>query len=349
MAEDVVDSYTPATMLGMSAPSATSALPSDRVPRRRAFVDGAFADGAESLLLPEDVQWARQVRATTRAAGGALDMVLPLRVGGGSAALFCAPPVVGLSWGYSALLSHIPAEHPIYGLQTSRGLQRPEPLPASMAELVADLADQLRTVQPSGPYHLLGWSLGGIIALALAEELQRRGERLRLLVILDAVPVIPDGTPVVPHGPSPDTDDRWFLYNFVLAEFGYRPILTAQDAEPEARTLELVRRRPGLGLDDWPDQRILALLRVIRNNVALARAYRPGRVDCPLLFCAARNPPQLADKLAWWRPVVTGAIDVVEVDSLHNHLMLPEPAARIGAAITTLLADEACERLMLAQ
>ena len=339
MAEDVVDAFTPATDL-----SGTRALPHGRVPRRRAFVDGA-----ENLLLPEDMQWARQQRATSRAAKGVLDIVLPLRVGGGSHPLFCAPPVVGLSWAYCALLPHIPADHPLYGLQTSRGLQRPEPLPASMAELTGDLADQLRMVQPSGPYHLLGWSLGGIIALALAEELQRRGEQLRLLVILDAVPVIPDGLPIVPHGPPPDTDDRWFLYNFVLAEFGYRPTLTAQDAEPEARALELVRRRPGLGLDGWPDRRVLALLRVIRNNVALARAYQPGRVDCPLLFCAARNPPRLAEKLAMWRPVVTGAIDVVEVDCLHNHMMLPEPAARIGAAITTVLADEACERLMLAQ
>jgi thioesterase domain-containing protein len=317
------------------------------VPRRRVLAD--VADSAQRLLLPEDVQWARQLRATSRAARGELDIVLPLRVGDGSPPLFCAPPVAGLSWGYSALLPHILAEHPLYGLQTSRGLQRPEPLPASMAELAAGLADQLRMVQPSGPYHLLGWSLGGIIALALAEELQRRGERIRLLVILDAMPAIPDGMPLAPHGPSPDTDDRWFLYNFVLTEFGYRPTLTAQDTEPEARTLELVRRRPGLVLDDWPDQRVLALLRVIRNNVALARTYRPGRVDCPLLFCAARNPPQLADKLARWRSVVTDAIDVVEVDCLHNHMMLPEPVARIGAAITTLLADEACERLMLAQ
>lgn len=339
MAEDVVDTDSPATVL-----SGPSALPHGRVPRRR-----AFTGGAETLLLPEDVQWARQLRATTRAAGGALDMVLPLRVGGSSPPLFCAPPVVGLSWSYSALLPHIPAEQPLYGLQTSRGLQRPEPLPANMAELVADLADQLRIVQPSGPYHLLGWSLGGIIALALAEELQRRGEQLRLLVILDAVPVIRDGMPVVPHGPSPDTDDRWFLYNFVLAEFGYRPTLTAQDAEPEARMLELVRRRPGLGLDEWPDQRVLALLRVIRNNVALARAYRPGRVDCPLLFCAARNPPRLEVKLARWQLVVTGPVDVMEVDCLHNHMMLTEPAARIGAAITTMLADEARERPMLAQ
>lgn len=339
MAEDVVDSCTPATLL-----SGTPALPYGRLPRRR-----VLADNADSLLLPEDVQWARQLRATTRAAGGVLDMILPLRVGGDSPPLFCAPPLVGLSWSYCALLPHIPARHPLYGLQTSRGLQRPEPLPASMAEMVADLADQLRTVQPSGPYHLLGWSLGGTIALALAEELQRRGEKLRLLVILDAVPVIPAGMPIVPHAPSPDTDDRWFLYNFVLTEFGYRPALTAQDAEPEARTLELVRRRPGLSLDDWPDERVLALLRVTVNNVALARAYQPGRVDCPLLFVAARNPPQLAVKLAKWRSVVTGAVDVVEVDCLHNHMMLPEPVARIGAAITTLLADQACERLMLAQ
>ncbi len=69
--------------------------------------------------------------------------------------------------------------------------------------------------------------------------------------------------------------------------------------EPAARMLALVRGRPGLGLDEWPDRRVLALLRVIRNNVAVTRAHRPGRVHCPLLFfAAARTPPGLAGKLA---------------------------------------------------
>ena len=291
------------------------------------------------MVLPaaEDLIWARQRRATVRAAGGILDLVLPLRVGilgdtphpgilgdtphpgilgdtphpgtlgdtphpgtlgdtphpgtlgdtphpGGSGhPLFCAPPVVGLSWCYLALLPHVGAEHPIYGLQ-SRGLRRPEP--------------------------------------------ERRGHEVGLLAILDARPTLPASM-------SEADDDAWFLYNFVLGEFGYEPALRAGEPEPEARTLALIRGRPGLGLDEWPDRRVLALLRVIRNNVATARGHRPGRVRCPVLFVAAtRSAPSTEEKLAAWRRHADGPIDAIEVDCRHDHMLLPKPIARIAAVVT---------------
>ena len=56
-------------------------------------------------------------------------------------------------------------------------MRRPEPLPVTMLEMARDYADRIREVQPAGPYHLLGWSLGGNIAFAITEELERRVSR----------------------------------------------------------------------------------------------------------------------------------------------------------------------------
>ncbi len=247
------------------------------------------------LLAAQDLQILRMRRAMASAAGGTLELLMPMRVGNVGPALFCAPPMVGLSWCYLALLPHVDARFPLYGLQ-SRGLRRPEPLPASMAELARDCADQIRLVQPSGPYHLLGMSLGGNVAFAIAEELERRGERIGLLVILDASL---ENLDVI------QSNEPWMIYNLVLTQFGYVPALTAADPEPDARMLELVRRRPGLGLDEWPDQRLRALQRVIKNNVAIAATHQPGRVHGPLLFFSATaNPPSLAAKLDSWRKFV---------------------------------------------
>jgi thioesterase domain-containing protein/peptidoglycan/xylan/chitin deacetylase (PgdA/CDA1 family) len=293
-------------------------------PRTRAA--GGMSEAAEAL------QSVRLHRATSRAAGGILDLLMPMRVGDGPP-LFCAHPVVGLSWCYLALLPHVDARFPLYGLQ-ARGLRRPEPLPASMAEMVRDYADQIRTVQPSGPYHLLGWSLGGDIAFAMAEELERRGEEIGLLVILDANLADREAVAL--------SNEPWMVYNLVLAQFGYVPALTPADTDPAARMLELVRRRPGLGLDEWPDQRVRALQRVIKNNVALARAHRPGRVHCPLLFFSAtRNPPTVAEKVEAWRRFVDGPIEAVELDCDHRYMLLPGPIARIGPALTGALARAA--------
>jgi thioesterase domain-containing protein len=289
------------------------------------------ARAAGGLGTAEDLKNLRLRRATARAAGGILDLVMPMRVGGDGPALFCAPPMVGLSWCYLALLPHVDARYPLYGLQ-ARGLRRPEPLPASMQEMARDHADQIRMTQPSGPYHLLGMSLGGNIAFAIAEELERRDQQIGLLVILDATMADLDAIEVEP----------WAIYNLVLAQFGYVPAVTATEPDPEARMLELVRRRPGLGLDEWPDQRLRALQRVIKKNVAVARAYQPGRVHCSVLFFSAtRNPPTLAEKLESWRSFVDGPIEAVELDCDHRQMLLPDPLARLGPALSDRMARAA--------
>jgi thioesterase domain-containing protein len=266
-----------------------------------------------------------------RAAGSILDLVMPMRVGGDGPALFCAHTLVGLSWYYLALLPHVDARCQLYGLQ-ARGLRRPEPLPASIEEMARDYADQIRMVQPAGPYHLLGWSLGGNMAFAIAEELERRGEQVGLLVILDTNLLDLDSIETEP----------WAIYNLVLAQFGYVPALTPADPDPGARMLEVVRRQPGRGLAEWPAQRLSALQRVIRNNVALARAHRPGRVHCSLLFFSAtRNEPTLAEKLRGWRRFVDGPTEAVELDCDHLQMLLPEPIARLGPALSDRLARAA--------
>jgi thioesterase domain-containing protein len=275
----------------------------------------------------------RHFRSTARAAGGVLDLVMPMRVEGERPPLFFAHPLIGLSWCYLALLPHAGTGYPMYGLQ-SRGLRRPEPLPTSMTDMARDYADQIRRVQPTGPYHLFGWSLGGNVAFAIAEELQSRGEKIGLLAILDSNLTAIDAIP--------RSNEPWVIYNIVLAQFGYVPALTADDSAPEARMLELVRRRPGLGLDDWPEQRLRALQRVIKNNILVACSHQPGRVHCPLLFFSAtRNPPTLAEKVAGWRLFVDGPIETVELDYDHRYLLLPEPAARIGPALAEGMARAA--------
>nr|AGS49833.1 long-chain-fatty-acid--CoA ligase [uncultured bacterium esnapd16.2] len=98
---------------------------------------------------------------------GDYEVLLPLRAGGDRPPLFCVHASGGLSWNYGPLLRTLPVNQPVYGVQ-ARGLARTETLPQSVEEMAADYVAQIRTVQPAGPYHLLGWSLGGRIAQAMA-------------------------------------------------------------------------------------------------------------------------------------------------------------------------------------
>ncbi|MFD4528139.1 amino acid adenylation domain-containing protein [Streptomyces sp. NPDC058470] len=124
-----------------------------------------------------------------------LGLVLPLRADGDKPPLFCIHPSTGLSWCYRELLGQLPSDRPVYGIQ-ARGYGVDEPLPETLEDMAADYADQIRAVQATGPYHLLGWSFGGTVAHAVATHLQDQGEEVALLVSLD-------GFPFQAHKPSP--------------------------------------------------------------------------------------------------------------------------------------------------
>jgi acyl transferase domain-containing protein/thioesterase domain-containing protein/acyl carrier protein len=110
------------------------------------------------------------------------EVLLPIRTTGAAPALFCVHPISGLSWCYTGLLPFL-LGRPVYGLQA----RRTSP-PTDADALVDDYVAQLRGVQPAGPYHLLGWSAGGTIAHAMACRLQRDGEQVRFLAMLDSAP-----------------------------------------------------------------------------------------------------------------------------------------------------------------
>jgi pimeloyl-ACP methyl ester carboxylesterase len=86
------------------------------------------------------------------------------------------------------LLQHIPPEYPIYGLQ-AHGMSAPAKLPENLHEMAAQYVEHIRRIQPSGPYYLLGWSLGGLIAHAVACRLQQEGAEVGLLALLEAYPL----------------------------------------------------------------------------------------------------------------------------------------------------------------
>jgi pristinamycin I synthase-3/4 len=113
--------------------------------------------------------------------------MLPIQPGGTRPALFCLPPAAGLSWCYSGLRGHLGADQPIYGLQWS-GADAAPGVADSLEQLAAGYLDRIRAVQPTGPYHLLGWSFGGHVAHTAATILQDAGEPVGLLAILDGYP-----------------------------------------------------------------------------------------------------------------------------------------------------------------
>jgi acetoacetyl-CoA synthetase len=84
-------------------------------------------------------------------------------------------------------VKHIKSDHPIYGMQAKGSDGLDEPL-----ERIEDMAEYhlhaIKGLQPQGPYALMGYSLGGLVALEMAQRLSANGEKVALLAMIDAYP-----------------------------------------------------------------------------------------------------------------------------------------------------------------
>jgi thioesterase domain-containing protein/acyl carrier protein len=101
---------------------------------------------------------------------------------------FAVHPVGGNVLCYADLARELGLEQPFYGLQAPAPTLEPDSAPSfeQMAELYIQA---MRSVQPSGPYQLGGWSLGGLLAWEIARQLTDQGETVGLLALIDTYPV----------------------------------------------------------------------------------------------------------------------------------------------------------------
>lgn len=91
------------------------------------------------------------------------------------------------------LAHQIGADRPFYGIQ-ARGLFGDDPPHEDFEEMAQEYLEELRSVQPHGPYLLGGFSGGGIAAYEMAQQLLADGEETSLLVMLDTP--LPDQPPL---------------------------------------------------------------------------------------------------------------------------------------------------------
>ncbi|MFC4377611.1 amino acid adenylation domain-containing protein [Nocardia halotolerans] len=120
--------------------------------------------------------------------GSRLDPVLELRAEGSVPPLFCIHQIGGTAWKYAPLARLLRAERPIIGLQMPQ-LTEPETRTRTLDDLARYYLAAIRRIQPQGPYHLLGYSLGGNLAHAMAAILAADGEQVGYVGLLDSHPL----------------------------------------------------------------------------------------------------------------------------------------------------------------
>jgi amino acid adenylation domain-containing protein len=220
--------------------------------------------------------------------------------------------------------------HRVYGL--SFGLadtDRTEPPPKTVEDLAAHYIQEMRSVQPDGPYRLIGHSFGGLVAFEMARQLQEAGEGVALLGLLDTYPLGLERRRRTFAGAARKlaTSSPADLLHVVLetvnpAEFA--PLAVARTWVFGARSRDLTR--PLFAYLDVP-----YALRPYRGKIHLFKASRPA-----ISIRFEDRPSQET----LWRPWALGGLTVVTLPGRHMDLVR-DPVARQTAEAIELALEEA--------
>ena len=113
---------------------------------------------------------------------------IPFLERGNKAPIFCMPGARNnLLFVHNLIKYWGDRDHPIYGIQEPLK-EDSRPLPTTIQSCAAYYIEQIRSVQPEGPYHLVGYSIGGLIAYEIAQQLVAQGQTIALLGLLDPTP-----------------------------------------------------------------------------------------------------------------------------------------------------------------
>jgi amino acid adenylation domain-containing protein len=287
------------------------------------YVRGEFPDTVRRLFGPESLD-----RATSAGRGmgprpGPRELIVTLQPEGALSPWFMVHPPGGIVVCYQALAYRLGRERPFHGIR-SRGLHGEAELPRRMEEMAAEYVAAMRAIQPEGPYHLGGWSAGGVIALEMAHQILAQGEPVALLALLDTTPPAPPST-AAEH----ESSGQEYGLDLSLEELSR--------LGPEEQLPYLWQHALKLGLIEpevplqVAEQVLNELKRLFHQHMVLVNEYvvrpYPGRVT---LFRPSEAPVAVAtprDK-GWTK--LLGDVDVQFVPGQH-HSMVKEPHVQVLA------------------
>lgn len=259
----------------------------------------------------------------TGQAGAAFSPFVVLQAGRGGAPLFCFDPTGTHVTAYQSLAYALGEDRPVYGLALSWVFSEPWNI-LSMDVIAARYTAIIRERQPEGPFHLLGWSNGGAIALAVARQLERQGESLAFLGILDTQPQ------AAAAAESMSTVGEELLH--YMQGDRQEAFLALPDAERQALKVELER----LGEEDrieyaiqWAqDRKLLSREESDASVASLMVAYALDRETAKTLFAATQEPLR-APIHAWWTSATLNKHGKAPVD----WTLYTREAAEIGTIV----------------
>jgi len=239
--------------------------------------------------------------------------------------LFCVHALGGNVLNYVPLARAIGADQPFYGLQAI-GLDGITPPLATVEDMAARYVREIRARFPRGPYFLCGGSMGGLIALEMAQLLRADNEQVAFLGLFDTYG--PQAEPPSPRnaGTAIRARERWherWIRLRTLDRDGRR-VMIAEALQRRLYRLAdalsaIVCRWRGTPLPHGVRYRTLERIHLRADDTYQARPYRGPMT----LFRASDQPESLARSRALgWQDVALGTLEVVDLPGTHDTLIV---------------------------
>lgn len=253
-------------------------------------------------------------------------LLVQLQLGDSKPPLFVIHPVGGGVLCYNELAQALGSNRSVYGIQAIGLEGKAEPLNDIQA-MASRYIEEMIELYPSGPYHLYGWSMGGVIAFEIAQQLQAANREVGLIVLADT------GLPSLSEQQQISKDEEVLLH--LLAEAGeldrafQQALRTTHKESRRALILERLAHSPS-PLD--PED-IAKLTPIYRANLSAVSTYQPNTTNNLIHFIRAHERLDgQEDSFVYWCELAK-QVELHEVNG--NHFTMHN---RMGAEkIATLL------------
>ncbi|MEM9216705.1 MAG: amino acid adenylation domain-containing protein [Cyanobacteria bacterium P01_F01_bin.150] len=259
--------------------------------------------------------------------------LVPIQPHGTLSPLFCVHPVGGNVFCYAELAQALGRNQPLYGLQSLGlydGLYNGTAAIASIEAMASAYIHSIQTVQPHGPYYLAGWSMGGVIAIEMAQQLQSMGEPVELVILIDSYTpsASTEGITTSETISSDSASDALVIANIqslitdLNGLFGTELPIDASELkalEPEAQLQRVLATAQSLNLLppslEWVQMK--RLFDVFTENRAALTHYQLQPYRGQVLLCFAEA--EMGDR--GWNSVLKAPYKTVQIPGDHYRMM----------------------------
>jgi amino acid adenylation domain-containing protein len=265
--------------------------------------------------------------------------LVPIRFGAARRPLFFIHEPTGEVLSYERLSRHLDDDLPVYGLQADRSDAEGH-ITAEM--LARRYVQAIRSVQPSGPYRLAGWSGGGHLAYEMAQQLLGEDESVEFLGMIDS------GRPGNLRPEDMPQDEERFRWDFLFSHIRYLdPSLDEDEVEAlESRgTLEAAMahcRSIGWLPPSFSAEELSWRAALMKQLSVACLSYRPQLLPMPTYLFTA-DIAAGKDTSHGWAELAGDYLRLEVIGGTHKSIMEEPRVGKLAARISALLAQAEAE------